>query len=196
MLKCINTDYEVKTMSIIGGLNEVADVKILVLYILNYAGKSLKRENLIDIAMEAGSVAYFDLVQAIDELLMTGPIDIVGKDTPDDLRITQLGRQMLSMFEKNLPYTVRRKNQTALLSVLAKIERGQSVKSAVTRKGDSYEVCCTLLEGEDTLLEYRLLVPTQIQAQMIADQFESDPTSKYRGILELLIDEKVFDDEE
>ena len=54
---------------------------------------------------------------------------------------------------------------------------------------------CTLVEGEDILLEYRLLVPTQIQAQIIADQFKTNPTDKYKNILELLVDEKLFEDE-
>ncbi len=182
-------------MAIIGGLNDVSDVKILVLYILNYAGKALSRENLMLIALEAGSVQYFDLVQAIDELLLTGPVDIVGKDNPDMLRITEMGRQTLAMFEKNLPYTVRRKNQSALLKMLSDIKRKQSVKSNITKKEGGFEVVCTLLDGDDTLLEYKLLVPTQIQAQMIASQFEKQPTEKYKSILELLIDEKLFEDE-
>ena len=64
----------------------------------------------------------------------------------------------------------------------------------VVEKAGGYEAVCTLLDGEDTLLEYRLFVPTQIQAQMIVDQFENDPTGKYKSILSLLIDEKLFEE--
>ena len=182
-------------MAIIGGLNSVSDVKILVLYILNYAGTPLLKENLINIALEAGSASYFDLVQAIDELLITGPIDVVSTNDPDTIRITAMGEQMLSMFEKNLPYTVRRKNQSALVKILADIRRENSVKSSVNKVGSGYEVVCSLFEGDTTLLEYKLFVPTQIQAQMIADQFEKNPEKKYKDILSLLIDEKFFEDE-
>ncbi|MBQ8605987.1 MAG: DUF4364 family protein [Clostridia bacterium] len=181
-------------MAIIGGLNDVGDVKILVLYILQYAGKPLTKENLIDIALEAGSVSYFDMAQAIEELLLTGPIDIINHDNPDTVRITELGKQTLSLFEKNLPYSVRRKNQSALVKILADIKYKQSVTSDIVKKGMGYEVTCTLYDGEDILLSYKLLVPTQIQAQMIADQFEKDPTSKYKSILDQLIDEKLFED--
>lgn len=181
-------------MAIIGGLNDVSDVKILVLYILNYAGTPLKRENLMHIALDSGSVQYFDLAQAIDELLLTGPVDIVSAQEPDMLRITQLGRQTLSMFEKNLPYSVRRKNQAALLDMLADIKRKQSVKSEIVKKQSGFEVVCTLYDGDETLMSYTLLVPTQIQAQMIADRFEKRPTDVYKSILGLLIDEKLFED--
>ncbi len=182
-------------MTIIGGLNSVPDVKVLVLYILNYAGTPLSKDNIVKIAMQDGLVQYFDLMQAIDESLLTGLIDIIGQDYPDILRITEVGKQTLSMFEKTLPHNVVRKNQSALLKMLADIERGRNVKSDIQKKNSGYEVCCTLLDGDDTLLEYKLFVPTQIQAQMIVDQFETDPTGKYKSILQLLIDEKLFEDD-
>ena len=182
-------------MTIIGGLNSVGDVKILVLYILNYAGMPLSKDNIVKIAMQDGLVQYFDLMQAIDEALITGLIDIIGQDYPDILRITEMGRQTLSLFEKNLPHNVVRKNQSALLKMLADIEREQNIKSDIQKKKNGYEVECTLIDGEDILLQYKLLVPTQIQAQMIVDQFKSNPTDKYKNILQLLIDEKLFEDD-
>lgn len=181
-------------MAVIGGVNDELDVKILILYILNYAGAPLKRDNLMEIALDAGSAEYFSLSQATDELLMTGHIDITSESTPDILRITGLGRTTLDLFEKNLPYTVRRKNQAALLNMLSKIERAKNVKSDIIKKEHGYEAVCTLLDGDDILLEYRLFVPTLIQAQLITSQFEADPTVKYKSILELLIDEKLFED--
>ena len=181
-------------MAIIGGLNSVGDVKLLVLYILNYAGMPLSKDNIVKIAMQDGLVQYFDLMQAIDEGLLTGIIDIVSSDKPDILRITEIGRQNLSMFEKSLPHNVVRKNQSALLKILADIERERNIKSDIIKTKNGYEVVCTLLDGEDTLLEYKLFVPTQIQAQMIVDQFKTNPTDKYKSILQLLIDEKLFEE--
>ncbi len=181
-------------MAIIGGLNSVPDVKVLVLYILNYAGIPLSKDNIINIGLDAGTAAYFDLAQAIDEMLITGLIDITSTKTPDILRITEMGRQTLLMFEKTLPHSIRRKNQSALLKLLADIERSKSVKSDIIKKQNGYEAVCTLLDGEDTLLEYRLFVPTQIQAQMVVDQFTKNPTDKYKNILQLLIDEKLFEE--
>ena len=182
-------------MAIIGGLNSVPDVKVLILYILNYAGGRLSKENLLQIALDGGTAEYFDIAQAMDGLMNSGLIDFVSHNTPNELYITELGRETLSVFEYNLPFSVRRKNQSALLRLLADIERKRSVKSRIEEKKNGYEAVCTLLEGEDTLLEYRLFVPTQIQAQIIVDQFENNPTEKYKNILQLLIDEKLFDDD-
>ena len=183
-------------MAIIGGLNSVPDVKVLILYILNYAGGELSRDNLMRIALDGGTAEYFDIAQAIDGLMNSGLIDFVSQDTPNELYITDLGRETLEVFEHSLPFSVRRKNQSALLRLLAEIERKRSIKSRIEQKEHGFEAVCTLLEGEDTLLEYRLFVPTQIQAQMIVDQFERNPIDKYKSILQLLIDEKLFEDNE
>ena len=156
-------------MAIIGGLNSVPDVKVLILYILNYAGGRLSKENLLQIALDGGTAEYFDIAQAMDGLMNSGLIDFVSHNTPNELYITELGRETLSVFEHNLPFSVRRKNQSALLRLLADIERKRSVKSRIEEKKNGYEAVCTLLEGEDTLLEYRLFVPTQIQAQKLGD---------------------------
>ena len=50
-------------MAIIGGLNSVPDVKVLILYILNYAGGQLSKQNLINIALDGGTAEYFDIAQ-------------------------------------------------------------------------------------------------------------------------------------
>lgn len=182
-------------MAIIGGLNSVPDVKVLILYILNYAGGQLSKQNLINIALDGGTAEYFDIAQAIDGLMNSGLVDFISQNTPDELYITQLGRETLSVFERQLPLSVRRKNQSALLKLLSEIERKRSIKSCIEEKEHGFEVVCTLLEGEDTLLEYRLFVPTKIQAQMIVDHFERDPIDKYKNILQLLIDEKLFEED-
>ena len=46
-------------MAIIGGLNSVPDVKVLILYILNYAGGRLSKENLLQIALDGGYCGVF-----------------------------------------------------------------------------------------------------------------------------------------
>ena len=125
----------------------------------------------------------------------SGLIDYTGKDTPDQLYITDLGKETLEVFENDLPYSVRRKNQSALLRLMADIERQSLVKSRVEEREKGFEAVCTLLDGEDTLLEYKLYVPTRIQAQMVVDQFERDPIDKYKKILSQLIDENVYGDE-
>ena len=182
-------------MAIIGGLNSIPDIKVLVLYILNYAGRPLSKDNIIKIGMDSGTVEYFDLAQAIEEMYITGLTDNDDPENPELIRITEVGRQTLAMVERDLPHSVRRKNQASLLKLLGDIDRKNSVKSDIIKKKHGYEVVCTLLDGEDIMLEYKLYVPTQIQAQMIVDQFEKNPTEKYKSILPLLVDESVFEED-
>ena len=61
----------------------------------------------------------------------------------------------------------------------------------VTEEG-GYLVTCRLTEQEKTLLEYKVLVPDEMQAHIIADQFLKHPTEKYQSIMAALIDENLF----
>ncbi len=181
-------------MAIIGGLNSVPDVKVLVLYILSYAGGELSRGELIRIALDGGTAEYIDITEALDGLMNSGLIDFTSQHTPDRLYITELGRQTLSVFERELPYNVRRRNQAALIRLLAETERQREIHSDVVKKEKGYEAVCALLDGDDTMLEYRVFVPMQIQAQMITEQFKKEPIGQYKRILQLLIDEKLFEE--
>lgn len=179
----------------LGGLTNMADVKAMILYIMNYTGRPLSYDNLADIVLYDELVEYFDFTAAMDELLNKGLIDILSPDETRTYKITSLGQQTVQIYEKNLPFNVRKKNVASVIRVLAQIERDKQIKTDIQKENGGYLVTCTLMEGEQLLMEYKILVPNELQAHLIAEQFKSDPTPKYQGILSLLIDEKLFDND-
>jgi hypothetical protein len=179
-------------MPTLGALHSVPDVKLLILYILDYAGRSLSKENLVEIVQSSDTVEYFDFSEAFDKLLLDGLIDIKSESENNLFRITDAGKQTLELFRKELPFNVIKKNSAALLGVLSQIERKSQIKTKIEKHGSGYYVTCTLLDGDDVLLEYKLFVPDQLQAALIASQFEEYPTEKYKSILSLLIDQNLF----
>ena len=179
-------------MPALGALHSVPDVKLLILYILDYAGRCLTKENLIDIVQTSDTVEYFDFSEAFDKLLMDGLIDIKSESENNLYRITDAGKQTLNLFIKELPFNVIKKNSAALLGVLSQIQRKSNIRTKIEKHDSGYYVTCTLLEGDDVLLEYKLLVPDQLQAALIASQFEEFPTEKYKNILSLLIEQNLF----
>ena len=176
-----------------GGLHTVGDVKALVLYILRYAGKPLNRENLTEIVLNDGLVD-FDFTQALQGLLEDGLVDITSPDDPTDYVLTELGRQTEELYETNLPFNVKKKNLAAMMSVLAQIKRESNTHTKIEKVSNGFLVSCTLTEQDGSiLLQYTVLVPDELQAHMITDQFCKQPTEKYKGIMSLLIDESLFE---
>lgn len=175
-----------------GGLHTLGDVKALILYILKSAHQAISRNNITEIVLNDGLVDYFDFTQSIQKLLEEGLIDIVSADEPDILRITSLGLQTEELYEKNLPFNVKKKTLASLTSELAKIQRDSNTHTSIVAVDGGFSVTCTLTEQEKTLLSYTVLVPDEMQAHIIADQFVKAPTQKYQVIMQNLIDESLF----
>ena len=176
-----------------GGLHTVGDVKALLLYILNASNTALNREHLTEIVMNDGLVDYFDFSQALQESLQEGLLDIASIENENDYIITPLGVQTKDLYEKNIPFNVKKRSLAALTKVLAKIKRDSKTHTDIEATEGGFLVTCRLTEGSLTLLEYKVLVPDEMQAHIIADQFAKSPAEKYQGIMSLLIDENLFE---
>lgn len=176
-----------------GGLHSIGDVKALILYILKYAEKPLNRENLTEIVLDDGLVEYFDFTQALQKLLEDGLVDIAAPDEQNSYVLTEPGRQTEALYEANLPFNVRKKNLAAMMRVLAQIKRESNTHTEIAPVDGGFLVTCSLTEEDRLLLQYSVLVPDELQAHMIADQFIKQPTEKYQGIMSLLIDQRLFE---
>ncbi len=176
-----------------GGLHSLGDVKALILYILLSASCPLNQTNLTEIVLNDGLVDYFDFSQAIQELLQEGLLDIVSPEESNTYIITNVGKQTEQIYERNLPFIVKKKVLAALTKTLAKIKRDSNTYTEISPCPAGFLVTCRLTENEQILLEYSVLVPDQLQAHMIADQFSKFPTEKYQAILSSVIDENLFE---
>lgn len=176
-----------------GGLHSVGDVKALILYISNSAALPLTQENFTEIVLHDGLVNYFDFSQAFQELLQEGLLDILSVEENNRFVITEIGTQTEKLYEKNLPFNVKKKTLAALTKVLAKIKRDSNTHTEIVAAASGYHVICRLCENDQTLLEYKVLVPDELQAHLIADQFSKFPTEKYQAIMSAVIDENLFE---
>ncbi|MBQ6947433.1 MAG: DUF4364 family protein [Clostridia bacterium] len=176
-----------------GGLHSVGDVKALILYISNSAALPLTQENFTEIVLHDGLVNYFDFSQAFQELLQEGLLDILSVEENNRFVITEIGTQTEKLYEKNLPFNVKKKTLAALTKVLAKIQRDSNTHTEIVAAASGYHVICRLCENDQTLLEYKVLVPDELQAHLIADQFSKFPTEKYQAIMSAVIDENLFE---
>ncbi len=175
-----------------GGLHSLGDVKALILYISHCAGCALTKEHFTEIILNDGLVDYFDFSQAFQKLLEDGLLDIAAPDQENTFVITKDGKETEKIYEKNLPFNVKQKSLASLTAVLAKIKRDSNTYTEIAPSDSGFLVTCTLKENEKILLQYSVLVPDQMQAHMISDQFTKHPTEKYQAIMSAVIDENLF----
>ena len=87
----------------LGGLRNRDDIRLLICYLLKSVESPMTRQMLNDAMQEDGLANYFEVSQAIEELLKTGNIvfDVAGED--EVFSVTQKGKEAAEMLQTSLP---------------------------------------------------------------------------------------------
>lgn len=166
-----------------GGLKTAQEIKILVCYMLATVNRPMLREDLTDIVVGAGMANYFDIEDAIEDLLRLQHL------TEADGRIatTVTGGQIGETLYMRIPYTLRERSVEAALQLLKRREVEQE-NTVDIRKLDEhgYEVTCTVMDQDVPLLSVTLRVADRLQAEQIREHFLADPSLLYKSSLAVL----------
>lgn len=168
----------------LGGLRNRDDIRLLICYILKSVDAPMSRMTINDALQQDGLANYFEVGQAMDELLKTGNITMEVKDGEEVLLVTDRGRQAAEILQTSLPATVREKavNSAIRLTTRAKIERENRITTE-KRPDGGYTVTFTLLDGESELMKLSVYVADGIQAEQIKQNFIDDPVKVYSAVL-------------
>lgn len=114
----------------LGGLRNRDDIRLLVCYLLKSVDTPMTRQMLNDAMQEDGLANFFEVGQAIEELLKTGNISADISDEEEVLNVTAKGREAAELLQTSLPRTVREKavNSAIRLVTRAKAERDNKIE--------------------------------------------------------------------
>lgn len=166
-----------------GGLTNTQEIRILLCYMLDTVGKAMHREDVTEILVAGGMANYFDIEDAIEELLRQQHLVEADKRIATTVTGAQIG-QSLSV---RIPYTLRQRSVEAALKLLKRIEveRDNKVEIAKLEEG-GYAVTCTVRDRDLDLLSVTLRVADSGQAERVREQFLSDPALLFRSNLAVL----------
>ncbi len=169
-----------------GGLRNRNDIKTLICYLLKKLDKPLTREQLHQVMQDKGLANYFDVSQALDELIYSGNIKTELDETGECLYITHESKLATSVIETDVPKAVREKAIAAGIEVLTKARRERESKVTISPSGDGYSVSFSITDGIDTLLSLSVYAADLSHANMIKENFLKDPVRIYSGIIAAL----------
>ena len=171
-----------------GGLRNRMEIKLLVCYILNSVMTPLTKDQVCNIICTDGLANYFEIGQAISELLQQGNIiELEGQG----LMISDTGSTIASTLETSLPFTVREKAVKTTIRTLSKIRREQENKVTIEKSKTGFIVSLGIWEKDLELLTVRILMPDRLQGETVKEQFLNDPTGTYQRVLEKLKGEEI-----
>lgn len=169
-----------------GGLTTEFEIRILICYLLEKIGQPMTFGQMNDALQSEGLVNYFEYAEAVAQLTASGHL-VPGEG---GYALSDLGRRTALTFERDLPLSVREKavNSARQSLLRQRIERENRVETQKVENG--YLLTMRICDGESDLMRVSLFVPTEQRCRQIRERFLSDPTSLYRGVVALLLDEE------
>ena len=160
----------------LGGLRSRDDIRLLICYLLKSVDAPMTREMLNDAMQEDGLANFFEVGQAIEELLKTGNITADILDEDEVITVTEKGREAAELLQTSLPRTVREKavNSAIRLVTRAKVERENKIE---VRKEDDggYTITFTLFDRGTELMKLSIYVVDSLQLEQVKQNFINDP---------------------
>ena len=169
--------------------NNLAENKVLILYILNRLNKDITNDGLYKIISSVNGLNYFYFQQTLKDLVET---NLVGYTKDDDtvVKITSEGKNAYSLTKDLLPGIIKLKADNIFESELATIEEESSVVAEFIPKNENeYTVKCKIIENNETIFEVETYAGSRDRAKKICDNWNNKATDLYPKIIELLLNE-------
>ncbi|MBQ8766730.1 MAG: DUF4364 family protein [Clostridia bacterium] len=168
----------------LGGLRSRDDIRLLICYLLKSIDAPMTRQMLNDAMQEDGLANFFEVGQAIEELLKTGNITADILDEEEVITVTEKGREAAELLQTSLPRTVREKavNSAIRLTTRAKVERDNNIE--VKKEDDGgYTITFTLFDRGTELMKLSIYVVDSLQLETVKQNFINDPVKVYSSII-------------
>lgn len=167
---------------------ELAENKVLILYILNQLLDGIKNDNLYKIASSTNNINYFYFQELLTDLINTNLVGSFTKDEDTFIKITSEGQSALSLTKSLLPGILRLKADTVLkkeVSIIA--EESSIITEYIPKDENSYTVKCKIIEKNETVFEVSTFAGSRERAKQISDNWKNHAEEIYPKIINLLL---------
>ena len=178
-----------------GGIRSTEKIRIIICYVLKDHSGILSRDNLLSALYDNGIANYFELCQAIDDLLEVNALKIEN----DRLYLNENGIQIARDLENELSLFIRNKAVKAIkLTALYEQRKRENIVSVTKTDDGKYRLDITLLSGEagkdgtEELLKVSVYATDSIQAETMKTTFLNDPVRLYENVITALTQESQF----
>ncbi len=178
-----------------GGLYRMADIQLLICYMLNSVKEPLPRTTVMEIVAGGGMANFFETTEALEGLLTAGSVT-QSTDEEQLLTLGENGRMAVETLEGRLPLTLRERSAKAAIQALARRHNERDCDVCVTDLSRGCTVTCAIRDEEAPLLSLSLKVGDHRQADYIREHFLDDSGLLYRSILSILTGRAEVRDED
>lgn len=167
---------------------ELAENKVLILYILNKITDGIKSDNLYKIVSSANNINYFYFQELVTDLINTNLIGSFTKDEDIFIKITSEGQNALVLTKSLLPGILKLKADSVFkeqVSIIA--EESSIITEYIPKNENDYTVKCKIVEKNETIFEVSTFAGSRERAKQISDNWKNNASKLYPQIIDLLL---------
>ncbi|HZJ77445.1 MAG TPA: DUF4364 family protein [Clostridia bacterium] len=169
-----------------GGLRNRNEIKLLIGFLAKSLDKPLTKTQLNIIMQQHGLANYFEVNQALSELLKSGNITTKINENEELLYPTDMGLASVRELEDDLPKSVKEKALNSAVELLTKARRERENNIEVKQVENGYNVTFTLSDKNELLMRLTVYAADIEQVETIRKGFLNDPIRLYSGIIAAL----------
>ena len=174
----------------LGGLRNMSEIKILVCYMLSNLQEPISRSQLCDCLLEIGLVNFFDLNEAIDDLLKQKMIQEEEYLDKICLTATEVGKEHAKTLEKSLTITLRERFVNAALKILARAKAERETDTDVIKTETGYVTSLAIDVLGEKFFSIALFVYDNLQAELLRERFIGNSSEVYSTVVDCLKQQK------
>ncbi len=161
--------------------------KLIVLYMLDRVAFPLTQSQISEFILNKGYTNYLTLQQVIAELIETNLITATTTVNRTQLTITKEGKESLGFFEGRIGEAIKQEIKEYFKENSMELRNEVSVVSNYYKATNGeYEAVLTAKDGNTTLVEIKLSVPTPQMATSICDNWNKKNQEVYQTLTKML----------
>ena len=167
---------------------DLAENKVLILYLLNKLQDGIKNDNLYKIVSSANNINYFYFQELLTDLIESNFVGSFTKDEDTIIKITSDGQNALSLTKSLLPGILKLKADTVFKEELSSIaEQSSIITEYIPKSENNYTVRCKIVEKNETIFEISTFAGSRDRAKQISDNWKNNANDLYPKIIDLLL---------
>lgn len=168
--------------------SELAENKLLMLYVLNSIKAPISNTQLTEIILDNNFINYFTFQQYLAELEESKFVEYHESNDKKLLILTKKGDDILSLFKERISPSKISIIDNYIKDKIETIKKELTIHADYTLgNNDSFIVDLKAIEDQSLLMELKLSVPSKKQATLICTKWKENPSEIYTSIINLLI---------
>lgn len=166
-----------------GFINDMLDVKLLILYVTDKLLYPVDTQTLYELCLQDDKLSYFDVMQAVPQMVETGHL----AETEGGYVITDKGRETAAITKTSLAFPVQQRASRAIERFNREIRRESFTRTEVLEQPNGEALAVMHLDDElGSLITIEYTCPSSRQAAFLTKAFPGKADKLYQTITEIL----------